>query len=91
MMAVMVTLTIKTDVATYQRLHGQMLAMARSAGLLFHSGREVPGGIAIVDFWPNEEAFQSFSTAALAEGMRAAGLTQPDDLTITPVLTADGR
>jgi hypothetical protein len=90
-MAVMVTLTIKTDVATYQGLHGQMLAMARSAGLLFHSGREVPGGIAVVDFWPSEEAFRSFSAAALAEGMRAAGLTQPDDLTITPVLTADGR
>ena len=59
-MAVMVTLTIKTDVATSQRLHGQMLAMARSAGLLFHSGREVPDGIAVVDFWPSEEAFRSF-------------------------------
>jgi len=88
-MAVMVTLTIKTDVATYQRLHGQMLAMARSAGLLFHSGREVPGGIAVVDFWPSEDAFRSFSTTALAEGMRGAGLAQPDDLKITPVLTAD--
>ena len=90
-MAVMVSMTIKTDAATYRRLHDQMLAMARSAGLLFHSGREVPGGIAIVDFWPSAEAFQTFSTAALAEGMRAAGLTQPDDLTITPVLSADGR
>jgi hypothetical protein len=90
-MAVMVTLTIKTDVATYRRLHEQMLTMARSAGLLFHSGREVPGGIAVVDFWPSEEAFQKFSAAALAEGMRAAGLAQPDDLKITPVLSADGR
>jgi len=90
-MAVMVTMTIKTDLATYQRLHGQMLAMARSAGLLFHSGREVPGGIGIVDFWPSEEAFRSFSSAAFAEGMRAAGLTQPDDLKITPVITADAR
>jgi len=90
-MAVMVTMTIKTDLATYQRLHGQMLAMARSAGLLFHSGREVPGGIGIVDFWPSEEAFRSFSSAALAEGMRAAGLTQPDDLKITPVISADAR
>jgi hypothetical protein len=51
----------------------------------------VPGGIAIVDFWPSEQAFQSFSTAALAEGMRSAGLTQPDDVKITPVLTADAR
>jgi hypothetical protein len=90
-MSVMVTMTIKTDAATYQRLHGQMLAMARSAGLLFHSGREVPGGIGIVDFWPSEEAFRSFSEAALAAGMRSAGLTQPDDLKISPVLTADGR
>ena len=64
--------------------------MARSAGLLFHSGREVPGGIAIVAVWPSEEAFQSFPKAALAEGMRAAGLTQAD-LKITAVLTADGR
>jgi hypothetical protein len=90
-MAVMVTLTIKTDAATYQKLHDQMLAMARSAGLLFHSGREVPGGIAIVDFWPSEEAFRSFAAGALAGGMSAAGLAQPDDLTITPVLSADGR
>ena len=53
-MAVMITFTLKTDAATYQRLHEQLLSAARPAGLLFHSGREAKGGIAIVDFWPSE-------------------------------------
>jgi hypothetical protein len=87
----MVTLTIKTDVATYQRLHDQMLAMARGAGLLFHSGRDAGGRIAIVDFWQSEDAFNAFANGALAQGMKAAGLPQPEDLKVTPVLTADGR
>ena len=90
-MAVMVTFTLKTDPATYQGMHAQMLALARPAGLLFHSGREVGGQIAIVDFWPSDEAWRTFSGGPLAEGMKAAGIAPPDDLTITPVLNADGR
>lgn len=91
-MAVMVTFTLKTDRATYQRVHPQMLPMARAAGLLFHSGREVKGGhVGIVDFWPSEEAFRAFSTGPLAEGMKTAGIAPPDDLVITPVINADGR
>jgi len=90
-MAVMVTFTIKTDPATYQSLHAQMLAMARQAGLLFHSGREVGGHVGIVDFWPSDEAWRAFSQGPLAEGMKAAGIAPPDDLKITPVLNADGR
>ena len=90
-MAVMVTFTIKTDKATYQSLHARMLALARPAGLLFHSGRESGGRIAIVDFWPSEEAWTTFSTGPLADGMKGAGLAPPDDLEITPVLNADGR
>ena len=87
-MAVMITLTLKTDAATYQRLHGGLIAAASTAGLLFHSGREVPGGIGVVDFWSNAEAFQSFMAGPAGEGMQASGITQPDDVTITPVLTA---
>jgi len=90
-MAVMVTFTLKTDPATYQSLHAQMLAMARQAGLLFHSGREVGGHVGIVDFWPSDEAWRAFSQGPLAEGMKAAGIAPPDDLKITPVLNADGR
>jgi hypothetical protein len=90
-MAVMVTFTLKTDPATYQSLHAQMLALARPAGMLFHSGREVGGQVAIVDFWPSDEAWRGFSQGPLAEGMKAAGIAPPDDLKITPVLNADGR
>ena len=90
-MAVMVTFTLKTDQATYQRLHSQLLAVARPAGLLFHSSHEVAGGIAIVDFWPSGEAFQSFMEGPAGEGMKASGIAEPDDLKITPVLNADGR
>jgi hypothetical protein len=90
-MAVMVTFTLKTDEATYQRLHSQLLAVARPAGLLFHSGYGVDGGIAIVDFWPSADAFQSFMDGPAGDGLKAAGIALPDDLKITPVLNASGR
>lgn len=89
-MAIMVTFTLKTDPATYQALHGQMLALARPAGMLFHSSHEVGGQVGIVDFWPSEDAWNSFSTGPLAEGMKGAGIAPPDDLVITPLLNADG-
>ena len=88
-MAVMVTLTLKTDAATYQKLHAQLIAVAGSAGLLFHSGREVPGGIAVVDFWTSAEAFRGFMGGPAGDGLKAGGIEPPDDVTFTPVLTAD--
>ena len=88
-MAVMVTMTLKTDAATYQAMHGQLLPMAKHEGMLFHSGREAEGGVAIVDFWPSAEAFQKFMDGPAGEAMQAAGIEPPDDLAITPVLTAD--
>jgi hypothetical protein len=87
----MVSFTLKTDPATYRRIHAQALPMARAAVLLFHSGREVGGHVGIVDFWPSEEAWNAFSTGPLREGMKVAGIAPPDDLVITPVLNADGR
>jgi hypothetical protein len=72
-------------------MHARLLSMARSAGLLFHSGRESGGQIAILDFWPSEEAWQAFSTGPMGQGMKAAGIAPPDDLKITSVLNADGR
>ena len=90
-MAVMITFTLKADPKTYQSLHGQMLGMAKPAGLLFHSSREAGGQVAIVDFWPSAEAWQAFSAGPLAEGMKAAGIAPPDDLKVTPLLNADGR
>jgi hypothetical protein len=86
----MVTFTLKTDQATYQSLHGQMLALARPAGMLFHSSHAAGDQVGIVDFWPSEEAWQSFSQGPLAEGMKGAGIAPPDDLEITPLLNADG-
>jgi hypothetical protein len=86
----MVTFTLKTDVATYQSLHAHMLSMARPAGMLFHSGHDVGGQVGIVDFWPSDEAWRAFSEGPLAEGMKAAGIAPPDDLTVTPLLNADG-
>ena len=90
-MAVMVTFTLRADSATYQGLHSQLLAVARPAGLLFHSGHEVAGGIGIVDFWPSAEAFQGFMNGPAGDGMKAAGIAMPDDLKFTTVLNADGR
>jgi hypothetical protein len=90
-MAVMVTFTLKTDAATYQSLHAQMLALARAAGLLFHSGRAVGNQVGILDFWPSDEAWRKFSEGPLTQGMKAAGVAPPDDVKITSVLNADGR
>ena len=90
-MAVMVTFTLKTDPATYQNMHGQMLALANKAGMLFHSGRAVGNQVGIVDFWPSDDAWQKFSAGPLSEGMKAAGIAPPDDLKVTPLLNADGR
>ena len=87
-MAVMVTFTLKTDAPTYQKLHAGLIAAAGPAGLLFHSGHEVPGGIEIVDFWPSAEAFQSFMAGPADEGMKASGIAMPDDMKFTPVLNA---
>jgi hypothetical protein len=88
-MAVMVTLTLKTDAATYESMHPQMLPMAREAGMLFHSGRAVGDGVAVVDFWPSEEAWNNFATGPLAAGMQASGIAMPDDIEITPLLHAE--
>jgi hypothetical protein len=90
-MAVMVTFTLKTDKATYQSLHAQMLALAMPAGLLFHSSREVGGQVGIVDFWPSAEAWRGFSEGPLAQGMKLANIAPPDDLKVTPLINANGR
>jgi len=88
-MAVMVTMTLKTDAATYQAMHGQLLPMAKQAGMLFHSGHAAEGGVALVDFWPSADAFQKFMEGPAGEAMQAAGMEPPDDIAITEVLTAD--
>jgi heme-degrading monooxygenase HmoA len=88
-MAVMVTLTLNLDAETYQSIHPHMLPLAQSEGLLFHSAREVGDRVAVVDFWPSAEAFRRFADGPMAAGMKAAGITPPDDVEITPVLTAD--
>ena len=88
-MPVMVTMTLKTDAATYESAHAELVTAARSLGLLFHSGREVPGGVAVVDFWPSAEAFQNFMDGPAGAGLSALGSPQPDDLEIAPVLTAE--
>ena len=88
-MAVMVTLTLKTDAETYQRLHGTLIQVASAAGMLFHSGREVPGGIAVVDFWPSAEAYEGFMNGPAGQAMAASGMEPPSDVQVTPVLTAD--
>src|SRR5262245_35078360 len=90
-MAVMVTLTLKTDAQTYKALHDQLLQVAIPAGMLFHSAHEAGGTVRVVDFWPNAEAFQAFMSGPAGEGMQAAGIPVPDDVEFTPLLSADGR
>ena len=90
-MAVMVTLTLKTDVQTYQSLHAQLLDAAIPAGMLFHSAHESGGYVSVVDFWPSADAFQSFMTGPAGEGMKANGIPAPDDVKFTSVLNADSR
>jgi hypothetical protein len=87
---IMVTFTLKTDQATYQSMHGQILSLALPAGMLFHSSHEAGSQVGIVDFWPSEDAWDSFAQGPLAEGMKGAGIAPPDDLKITPLLNADG-
>ena len=89
-MAVMVTFTLDTDAATYQGMHAQLLPVAQAAGMLFHSGREVEGGIGIVDFWPSAEAWQAFLEGPITEGMKAMGRDVPTGIEVTPLLSADG-
>ena len=89
-MAVMVTLTLKTEPATYRSLHDQMVALARGAGLLFHASYESGGHVGVLDFWPSEEAWNAFAQGPLAEGMKAVGMEPPDDLKVTPLIAADG-
>ena len=48
-MAGMVTLTLKTDAATHQSLHAQMLALARPIGLLFQFRPRGRDQVGIVD------------------------------------------
>ena len=79
-MAVMVTLTLKTDPATYQSLHEQMLELARPAGLLFHSSYEVGGQVGIVDYWPSEDAWNAFARGPLAQGMKLAKIDKENNL-----------
>ena len=88
-MAVMVTMTLKLDAATYQAAHRDLLEIAKVDGLVFHSGREVEGGIAIIDFWPSKEAFETFFNGPAAEAFKAVGVAPPDDLAFIEVLTAD--
>ena len=90
-MAVMVTFMLKSDVASYQAMHSQLLGLAIPAGMLFHSAHEVGGQVGIVDFWPSADAWQSFLDGPLSEGMKASGMAPPDDLKVTPVLNADSR
>jgi hypothetical protein len=89
-MAVMATLTLKTDAQTYKNMHPQLLPAAISAGLLFHSAHEVGSDVRVVDFWPSEETFRSFFEGPAAEGLKASGIPVPDDIEITRVLSADG-
>jgi hypothetical protein len=89
-MAVMVTFTLDTDTATYQGMHGQLMPAAQAAGMLFHSGREVEGGIGIVDFWPSAEAWQAFLDGPITDGMKAMGRGVPSGIEVTPVLDASG-
>ncbi len=90
-MAVMVTLTLPLDTQAYQGMHGQMLPVAISHGLLFHAAHEVGDQVRVIDFWPSPEAWTSFLEGPMAEGMQAAGIALPDDVEITPVLNASSR
>jgi hypothetical protein len=87
----MVTLTLDTDVQTYQALHDQLLEAAIPAGMLFHSAHEAGGKVRVVDFWPSADSFQAFMAGPAGEGMRASGIAVPDDVEFTPVLNADSR
>jgi hypothetical protein len=89
-MAVMVKLVIDMDVATYQAMHGDLLPVARDHGLILHSGREVDGGIGVVDFWQSDEAWQSFLDGPMKEGLTGAGIPVPDEIEVVPVLIAGG-
>ena len=66
--AVMVTFTLKTDPATYEALHSQMLALAIPAGMLFHSAHVADGQVGIVDFWPDDAVWSAFLARPASRG-----------------------
>jgi hypothetical protein len=88
-MAVMVSFTLKADRQTYERMHPQMLPMAKAAGMMFHSSREVGGQVAIIDIWPSADTWNAFANGPLAEGMQSSGIAAPDDLEVTELINAD--
>jgi hypothetical protein len=89
-MAVMVTMTLPIDTPTYQGMHAQLLPVALEHGVLFHSAHAVGDQVRVIDFWPSAEVWNGFLNGPMVEGMKAAGLSLPDDVEITEVLSATG-
>jgi hypothetical protein len=89
-MAVMVTLTLDTDVSTYEALHAQLLQAAIPAGMLLHTSYESDGTVKVADVWPSAEAFQAFMAGPAGEGMQAMGIPMPTDVAFQELLHADG-
>lgn len=90
-MAVLVTFTMKTDVATYEAMHAMMTApgVPPPPGLIVHTAHAVNGNIAMVEVWESAEDQHRFmSDPRMAQDLAARGVPIPDDLTVTPLLVA---
>ena len=90
-MAVLVTFTMKTDVATYEAMHAMMTApsVPPPHGLILHTAHAVNGNVAMVEVWESAEDQHRFmSDPRMAEDLAARGVPVPDDLKVTPLIVA---
>jgi hypothetical protein len=74
-MAVLVTFTMKTDVATYEAMHAMMTApgVPPPPGLIVHTAHAVNGNIAMVEVWEGAEDQHRFmSDPRMAEDLTGA-------------------
>ena len=62
--------------------------VARAAGATRHRFAAAPGGILVIDEWPDEETFQKFfaNQPEIGDVMRDAGAQGPPEITFSRVL-----
>ena len=89
--AVLVTFSMKTDVATYEAMHAMMTApgVSPTPGLIVHTAHAINGNIAMVEVWESADDQHRFmSDPRMAADLAAHGVPVPDDLTVTALLIA---
>jgi hypothetical protein len=88
-MAVMVTFTLKTDKATYQRLADARLGDSSGPAVSLQSRSGKPGRD--YGFLAKRRGLGRVLGRTVAQGMKMANIVPPDDLKISPLINANAR